>query len=372
MSCDVDITIVGAGVIGLAVASEVAKEGRCVFILEKNEGFGRETSSRNSGVIHSGLLSPRDSFNSQLCIEGKHLIYEICQKYSVDHRKTGKLLIAQNNHEVEALESLFQHANKQIEMQVLSKANLRKMEPEVLGESAIYLPDAGIVDAYGLMRCFLGLATNKGANLICKSEVIAIEKAAEHYRIAIQEPGGISYLTTRIIINCAGLLSDKVAGMPGIDMNYKLNYFKGEYYSVCPTKGNLMNHQLVYPMLRPDGLIGIHTVLDIDGRVRLGPDFYPVDKLDYGIGDSRKHRFYDGIRGIFPFIEFDDIDPESSGIMSRLYAKDQPFINFIVKHEESNGLPGFINVVGIESPGLTASPAIGKFVGIIVEDILAD
>jgi 2-hydroxyglutarate dehydrogenase len=375
MSCDVDITIIGAGIIGLAVASEVARENLNVFILEKNENFGRETSSRNSGVIHSGLLSPRDSFNAKLCIEGKHLIYEICEKYYVDHRKTGKLLIARSKEEEETLEALFLRNNKTIEMERISKSTLQKIEPEVRGESAILLPDAGIVDAHGLMRCFLGLSKNKGANLICRSEVIAIENIYDYYRITLcGQPEGISYLTTRIIINCAGLQSDKIARMAGIDIDnsgYKLNYFKGEYYTINSNKGEKIDRHLVYPMLRSDGLIGIHTVLDIDGRVRLGPDFYPVDKIDYAIDDSRKQIFISGIQGLFPFIKYEDIDPESCGIMPRLYSKEQPFTNFIIRHEQDRGLAGFINLVGIESPGLTASPAIGRYVGNIIKDILA-
>jgi L-2-hydroxyglutarate oxidase LhgO len=371
MTNEIDIAIIGAGVVGLAIASKVAEKDLEVYIFEKNDGFGKETSSRNSGVIHSGILCPPDSFNASLCMEGKRLIYELSQKYPINCKKTGKLIVARDKYQVGALQELFSRANLLIEMELISKNELRKMEPLVKGELALLLPDAGIIDAYSLMRCFLGLATNSGAHLVCKSEVIAIEKVSSGYQLTIREQQGISQIMARIVINCAGLQSDRIAKMPGIqDEKYKLNYFKGEFYSICSQKGKLVNHHPIYPMLNSEGLVGIHTVLDIDGRVRLGPDFYPVDTINYEINDSRKQIFLMGTKNLFPFVEMDDIEPESAGIMPRLYARDEEFKNFVIRHESDNGYPGMINLVGIESPGLTASPAIAMYVSGIVEEIL--
>jgi len=369
---DIDIVIIGAGVIGLAIASKVAGKHREVYILEKNEGFGRETSSHNSGVIHSGILSPPGSFNAALCIEGNRLIYDLCKKYPVNHIKTGKLIIAPDKCRVGALQDLFSLNRGTIEMELISKNTLQKMEPSVKGELALWLPDAGIIDAYSLMQCFLGLAVNAGAHLVCKSEVIGIQKVSQGYQLTIHEPNGICQIVAGIVINCAGLQSDRIAKMPGIqNEEYKLNYFKGEFYSICSPKGKLINQRLIYPMLNPEGLVGIHTVLDTDGRVRLGPDFYPVRVIDYSINDSRKQLFHMGTQNLFPFVEIDDIEPESAGIMPRLYSKDEKFKNFIIRHEYEKGYSGFINLVGIESPGLTASPSIAKYVAGLVEEILS-
>lgn len=373
MSFDVDIIIIGAGVIGLAVAFVLSRENRNIFILEKNETFGRETSSRNSGTIHTSVLSPSGSLNAKLCSTGNPLLYDLCYKYGIGCRKTGKILVAGNDSEAEILETLFQRKAEGIKMKRLSKSELRKLEPEVKGKSALLLPEAGIVDAYALMRCFLGLAKYNGAQLICKTEVIGIDKERDIYRIHFQDCDGISNINARIVINCAGLNSDKVASMAGIDTseNGLHNcFFKGEYYTICPDKAKRMNQRLVYPMLRQGGLVGIHTVLGVDGRVRLGPDFYPVDKIDYSIDDSRKQNFYEGVQRLFPFVQFEDIEPESTGIMPRLYAKNAKFTEFRIYNEQEKGLMGFINLEGIESPGLTASPAIAQYVSKLVDELL--
>lgn len=373
MSYEADITIVGAGVIGLAVASEVARQNREVYILERNESFGRESSSHNSGVIHTSILSPRGSWNARLCAEGMHLLYKLCEKHEIAHKKTGKLLVAMTDAEVKNLETLYERRQDGLDMRMLSEQELDAMEPNAKGRAAVFLPQAGIMDAYGLMCYFLGKARDMGAQLVCKSEVVGIEKIAEGYKVRIKEPAGSSTLLTRTLINCAGFYSDKVAAMAGIDVikaGYKLHYFKGEYYSVLSGKGKTLNRYLVYPVLRAGGLVGIHTALDLDGRVRLGPDFYNVDQINYVIDDSRKRIFYNAAKELFPFIEYDDIEPESAGIMSRRYAKDEKFKEFIIRHEYDRGLPGLIDLVGIESPGLTASPAIARYVGNLVNEIL--
>jgi L-2-hydroxyglutarate oxidase LhgO len=373
MPDDVNIAIIGAGIIGLAVAARVARQDREVYILEKNASFGREASSRNSGTIHSSILSPQGSLNAQLCLEGRHLIYEICQKYAVDCLKCGKLLVANDDLEIAGLESVYRRQEEGIQMQWLSRAELQKLEPEVAGKFGILLPEAGVVDLYGLMRCYLGMAREKGAQLVCQSEVTGIEKTAPGYRITIRDSAGLSTLQTRIVINCAGLQSDIVSALAGIDIikaGYKLSLFKGEYYTISPARGRRMNRRLVYPMLREGRLMGIHTVLDIDGRVRLGPDFYPADAINYAVDDSRKQIFYDGVRRIFPLVEYAEIDPESAGVMPRLYGANEKFREFIIRHEVDKGLPGLINLVGIETPGVTASPAIARYVNDLLEEIL--
>lgn len=186
MSCDVDVIIIGAGVIGLAVASEVAHPDRQVYILEKNESFGRETSSRNSGTIHTGILSPSGSLNAELCLEGNTLLHEICRRYQVDHRFIDKLLVACTDTEEADLETLFQRCSEGITMQKLSRRELFQIEPEIHGRSALRLPEAGVVEPYSLMRCYLSIAEDRDACLICRTKVIGIQKLTEGYGLDMQ------------------------------------------------------------------------------------------------------------------------------------------------------------------------------------------
>jgi L-2-hydroxyglutarate oxidase LhgO len=176
-----------------------------------------------------------------------------------------------------------------------------------------------------------------------------------------------------VVINCAGLYGDRIAAMAGLDIDkehYRLSYFKGEYYSVCSAQARRMGRRLIYPMLKPGGVVAIHTVLDTDGRVRLGPDFYPVDEVDYAINDSRKDIFLEGVRKLFSFVTAEDIDPESAGVMPRRFPRGQSFKEYVICHETDKGLPGFINVLGIESPGLTSSASIARHTARLVNEIL--
>jgi L-2-hydroxyglutarate oxidase LhgO len=373
MSSEADIVIIGAGIAGLAVAARVAREGRSVYIFEKNEAFGRETSSRNSGTIHTGILSPAGTLNASLCQEGSRRLYQICGEYGVEHRRTGKLLVAAGEGELERLEALYQRREEGIEIQRLSLAEMRRLEPEVQGEAGLLLPGAGVVDAYGLMRCFLGQACLKEAQLVCRAEVRRIEREAAGYLVRIRDEGGDTALKTRVVINCAGLQSDRIASLAGIDIDkagYRQIYFKGEYYSLAASIAGRVGRRLIYPLLKTGGLVGIHTVLDVDGRVRLGPDFYPVEKIEYAMDDARRAIFVEGARKLFPFVSAADVEPESCGVMPRAYGLNESFRSFVVRHENERGLPGFINVLGIESPGLTASPAIAECVAGLVNEVL--
>jgi L-2-hydroxyglutarate oxidase LhgO len=372
MPMDIDIAIIGAGVIGLAAACETARENRSVYIFEKNDSFGRETSSRNSGVIHSSLLNPRGSRNASLCLEGNRLLYEFAQEYHIDHRRTGKLLIAADAEETSALEALYNRKAEGIEMQLLTIQQMRRLEPEANGEEGLLLTSSGVVDAFRLMQGYLGIARLKGAELMLKSEVTGIEKLREGYNLRVQESCAVSEIKARVVINCAGLHSDKIAAKAGIDIikeGYALKYLKGEFYTLSPSRSHRLRSRLIYPMLK-GGVIGIHTVLDMNGRVRLGPDFYPVNEIDYSIDDSRKPQFYKGVTRLFPQIAYEDIEPESAGIMPRTYSGEQNNKDIILRHEADRGLEGLINLVGIESPGLTASLAIGRQVSRMVDEII--
>jgi L-2-hydroxyglutarate oxidase LhgO len=372
MTDTVDITIIGAGVIGLAVASEVARKGREIYLLEKNGTFGQEQSSRSSEVIHAGIYYSSEYLKTRLCLEGNRLIYELCETGGIPCIRCGKIFIATDNAEVEELEGLYNNGiNNGLPLKRLSHSELLKLEPNVEGIAAFLSPTSGIMDSHALMRHFLNKARESGVQVAYKTKVNGIEKVPQGYKVLAEDPSGRTALTTRVLVNCAGLHSDSIAALAGIDIGeagYRLHLTKGEYYSV--SDGRNMVNSLVYPVPSPLGP-GIHACLDIDRRLRLGPLFYYVDEIDYSIGSSRKSEFLQStVMKSLPFIGPEDIEPESAGMMGTLYGEGEPVSDFIIRHELDRGLPGLINLIGIDSPGLTTSPAIAGYVSRIVDEIL--
>jgi L-2-hydroxyglutarate oxidase LhgO len=369
------ITIIGAGVIGLAVAAQVIGKGRDVYILEKNETFGQETSSRNSETIHAGIYYPEGSLKAETCVAGNTLLYELCQQHGIGHKKTGKLIVATKNEEVEKLEALLDQGkgNGVHDLTMLSKSKIGELEPNVEAIAAILSPSSGIIDCHALMRLFISRAKEKGAEIVYRSKVVEIERLSDGYEVAVENSSGSFTFKTEIIINCAGLHSDRIAQLAGIDIDqagYKLRYCKGEYFGVSKHKSRMVD-RLIYPAPEPStGGMGIHTVLDVEGRMRLGPNARYVDEIDYKVDESQQGVFYDSVRQFLPFIEYDDLAPEMAGIRPKLQGPGESFRDFVIRHEEDKGLPGFINLIGIESPGLTSAPAIAKYVEGIVAQIL--
>ena len=370
-----DITIIGAGVIGLAIAARVANEKRDVYVLEKNSTFGQETSSRQSEVIHSGIYYPKDSLKARLCVEGKTLLYELCERHQIAHKRLGKIIVATDESEIEQLKVLLDRGviNGVTGLKMLSGPELGKLEPNMRGVAALFSPSTGIIDSYALMRYFLGKAKNRGARIVYKSKVVGIERVGSECRVVVRNGMESFSFMTRVLINCAGLESDKVAKLAGIDVgkaDYKLHYCKGEYFSLASSKAKLVRH-LIYPVPQIDGAgLGIHVTLSLEGRVRLGPNARYVDEIDYAVDSSQKKGFYESVRKFLPFIEYDDLEPEMAGIRPKLQGPGEDFRDFIIRDEYEKGLPGLINLVGIESPGLTASPAIAEYVGSIVDKAL--
>ena len=225
------------------------------------------------------------------------------------------------------------------------------------------------------MRFFIATAQERGTQIAYHTRVTGIEKAANGYEVSVEDDSGQSTFTTEILINCAGLHCDGVAELAGIDITkagYRLHYCKGEYYSVSGSKSKLV-HRLIYPM-PPPGLagVGIHITLDLEGRMRLGPGIQYVDTIDYAIGNENKQFFYESVKKLLPFIEYDDLEPEMVGIRPKLQEPGGDIKDFVIRDESDKGLPGFINLIGIESPGLTACPAIAEYVEGLVEDILGE
>ncbi|MDI6786020.1 MAG: NAD(P)/FAD-dependent oxidoreductase [bacterium] len=369
MADKIDIAIIGAGVIGLAVAAEIGRDDKDIFILEKNSSFGEETSSRNSEVIHAGIYYPKDTLKAVTCVEGNKLLYEICEKNNIFCQKIGKLIIATCNSEIEKLEELLQYGkeNEAFGLSIISEKEIRKIEPKIKAKAALYSPSTGIIDTHELMKYFLQKAGSKGVEILYETEVVGIKKVSLGYEVRIIESGEETTFISERVINCAGLNSDLVAQMLGIDIEncgYTLKYCKGTYFQVY--KPHSIKH-LIYPVPSKISL-GIHVVLDKTSRIRLGPDAeYIEKKINYDVDLSKKTLFYDSVKKFLPFIGEDDLSPDMAGIRPKLQGPKEDFRDFIIRDEKDKGYSGFINLIGIESPGLTASPAIAKYVQKLIE-----
>jgi L-2-hydroxyglutarate oxidase LhgO len=370
---EVDITIVGAGIVGLAIASEVARQGRKVYVVEKNRRFGEEQSSHSSEVIHAGIYYGTDSLKKDLCIEGNRLLYQICENHGIAYKRCGKIVIATRKSEETKIEELYlQGLENGVRLEMLDKKNLKSLEPNLEGFSAFLSPDTGILDSYNLMKYFLYKALDNGAQAAYQSEATDIETIPGGYKVYVGNKDNNFTFATRVLINSAGLHSDTIAQKAGMDIDklqYRVSWCKGEYYTVSGGKNKYIN-RLIYPS-PVEVSMDIHVCYDTDWRLRLGPLFYPVNQLDYGIDASSKNTFVDSrIFKALPCIEAEDLTPETSGIMVMLRDNGEEFRDFIIRHEDDNGFPGLINLIGIGTPGLTSSPAIARYVSIMVNRIL--
>lgn len=375
MSDRADVTIIGAGVIGLAIAARAAKVSRQVYVLEKNQGFGLETSSRHSGVIHAGIYYPQGSLKAKLCVAGNRSLYELCQRYDIGHKRLGKLIVAINDEESGRLEALLERGrrNGAEDLKLLSRRELKELEPNVAGVAAMLSPSSGIIDSHGLMQYFIAKVVEGGAQIAYQTRVVGIEKVAEGYRVDVEDSRGRSSFITRVLVNSAGLYSDKIAEMAGIDIDgagYRLHYCKGDYFSLKRRQSTRVN-RLIYPVPPSDiAGVGIHITFDLEGRVRLGPDIEYVDSLDYAIDRREQKLFYYSVKKLLPAVDYEDLEPEMAGIRPKLQEPGGEVRDFVIRDEADKGLPAFINLIGIESPGLTAAPAIAEYVGGLVEERL--
>ncbi|MFC2140593.1 NAD(P)/FAD-dependent oxidoreductase [Candidatus Auribacterota bacterium] len=373
----IDITIIGAGVIGLSIASFLAAPKRKVFLLEKNDSFGQETSSRNSEVIHSGIYYPFNSLKHRLCVDGRRMLYDFCSKFNIKYEKTGKLIVAQTEQELDDLEALYQNGVKnEVEgLKIIDEKEIKKIEPNVKAIAAISSPETGIMDSHALMKQLLNQATAKECEVAYDVEVIEIKKKSQGYEITVKDTNGenFSFYSTAVI-NTAGLNSDKVASLVGIDIKkskYELYYSKGQYFRLYNHK-NWEIYRLIYPL--PDKKhksLGIHLTPDLNYHIRLGPDAHTIEasKLNYDIDESAAEDFFRSVKEFVPLVEKDDLYPDTAGIRPKLGPENNKFRDFIIKEESEKGFENFINLLGIESPGLTSSLAIGKYVENLVKKI---
>jgi L-2-hydroxyglutarate oxidase LhgO len=362
---DADITIIGAGVIGLAIASELAESNLNIYILEKNLFHGTGISSRNSEVIHTGIYYPKDSLKAKLCIEGREMLYEICKINNIPHNKIGKLIIATTENEMEKIENLVDNAvrNGISSVSLLDRKQINRIERNINAFGALYSPDTGIISAHSLMDFYLHSARMKGAEIVYGTQVVGIEENTHGYKVAtLNTEGDYFEFVTEKVVNAAGLHSDDIARMIG--KNFTLHYCKGDYFSINNVKSGTVR-RLIYPVPEKNHVgLGIHLTMDLDGRMKLGPDATYINRVeDYRVDASKRDRFYESAVRYLPFIKREDIVPDMSGIRPKLQACGEDFRDFYIGED----LPGFVNLVGIESPGLTASSAIARYVKTILD-----
>ncbi len=371
MQLQANIVIIGAGVIGLAIAAELAQNHRGVFVLERNHTFGRETSSHNSEVIHAGIYYPEGSLKARLCVEGNRRLYEICQRYNVAHRRPGKIIVATDAGEVTRLEELLEQGRRNgAELRLISRQEVKALEPGVEAVAGLLSPATGIIDAHGLMRLYYGLARQYGAGFAFETEVTGLRPRRNGYEVQVKDREGVSSFPAVTVINAAGLGCERVAALAGIDTaraGYRLHFCKGEYFRLN-SPGGVPVSRLVYPLPEHAGK-GIHVSLNLDSQVRFGPSAHYVDKVEYSVDPGHRDEFYRAVRRFLPGIRPEHLEPDFAGVRPKLQGPDDDFRDFIIRDEEARGLPGLVDLIGIESPGLTAAPAIARYVAEIVRGL---
>jgi L-2-hydroxyglutarate oxidase LhgO len=366
---DFAITVIGGGAVGLAIADRLAGRGD-VLLLERRAHYGTETSSRNSEVIHAGLYYPPGSLKARLCVRGNALLYEICTRHQVAHRRLTKLVTATVPAELAAIETLLARGTANgAPLERLTAEQAHALEPNVLSVGALLSPSTGVVSAHELMDYYARSAEARGAVLKTRAEVIALERGPGGYRLTVRDGDATESITSERVVNAAGLGSDAVAALAGIDVDaagYRLHYCKGSYFALTPRKWGLIS-RLVYPVPGNESL-GLHAVVDVAGRVRFGPDveYLPGRALDYAVDEARRTTFGEAARRFLPAVADADLTPDISGVRAKLQAKGEPVRDFVIQEESARGLPGFVNLIGIDSPGLTSSPAIAEYVETLV------
>lgn len=364
MSDSVDCVVIGAGVVGLAVGRALAQSGREVIVLERNAGIGEETSSRNSEVIHAGLYYPTASLKARLCVSGKQLLYEYCGARHVPYRRCGKLVVATEKSQLGRLDSVAGQAelNGVDDIERIDAAALKRREPEVDGIAALWSPSTGIVDSHSLMIALQGDIETADGIVATHSTVHSVDVGDDGIRLRIESGKETSELLARTVVNSAGLEAIPLAAAcTGTDAgNIPQAYFaKGSYFIY---RGSTPFQTLVYP-LPVDGGLGIHATLDLDGKLRFGPDVEWIDVVDYSVDATRREAFAESIRSYWPPVRAEDLVPGYAGIRPKLVGPGQPPADFRIEVAASGPARQLVHLLGIESPGLTASLAIGAEVG---------
>ncbi len=358
----IECAVVGAGVIGLAIARRLAMDGREVVILEETDAIGSSTSSRNSEVVHAGIYYPRDSLKARLCVEGRKRLYAYMDERGIAYRRCGKLIVATTEAQLGALQTLRgrAEANGVDDLRWIEGDEVHALEPELRGVAALASPSSGIFDTHGLMLSYRGEAEDAGAMIAFKSPVVGGRIVGDGILI---EVGGAEpmEIACDILVNSAGLgaqgLSRRIEGIPA-DTIPPLYFAKGNYFTLA---GRAPFRHLIYPVPESAGL-GIHLTLDLGGQARFGPDVEWIETLDYDVDPARSATFYEAIRRYWPGLKDGALQTGYAGIRPKVHAPDEPARDFIIQGPADHGVPGYVALYGMESPGLTASLAIADVV----------
>jgi L-2-hydroxyglutarate oxidase LhgO len=357
-----DAVVIGAGVVGLAVARALAQAGREVLVLDAAEGIGTETSSRNSEVIHAGIYYPAGSLTARSCVEGKRRLYAFCAERGVPHRNCGKLIVATTAEEADKLDGIRARAaaNGVADLRRLTRAEALALEPALHCTAALLSPSTGIVDSHAFMLALQGEAEHHGALFAFHTPVESGRATAEGIELDV---GGAEpmRLRAKLVINAAGLhapaLARRIAGMPAQHVPTAY-YAKGNYFTLA---GRSPFSRLIYPVPVPGGL-GTHLTIDLAGQARFGPDVEWIERIDYAVDPRRGESFYAAIRRYWPDLPDGALAPGYSGIRPKIVPPGAPAQDFVVQGEAAHGVPGLVNLFGIESPGLTASLSLADHV----------
>lgn len=356
----VECAVVGAGVVGLAVARALAAAGREVMVLEAESRPGTGTSSRNSEVIHAGLYYAKDSLKARLCLRGRELLYRYCEERHIEHRRLGKLVVATHANDVAALERLLRNAqaNGCAEVSWLPRSAALELEPELRCEAALLSPRTGVLDSHGLIASLAAETRELGGTVALRSPVARGRVASGGVDV---EVGG-SWLRCRRLVNAAGLHAHEVAAaIEGLARESipTVRYAKGSYFS---TTRPVPFRRLIYPLTPVAGGLGIHLTLDVAGRARFGPDVEWVDRIGYDVDARRAAAFEESVRTWWPGLPAGALTPDAAGIRTNLSGPAGPPHDFVVQTRAVHGVAGLVNLYGIDSPGLTASLALGELV----------
>ena len=358
--------VIGAGVVGLSVARELALKGSKVILLEKETFNGSETSSRNSGVIHSGIYYPQNSLKSRFCVEGNQLLYQYALDRKIAFRNTGKIVIASSSEEVSDLENLYENGkNNEVRgLKLITQAEItKKYIKDIVAFAGLYCPSSGIIDSHDLIMALESDLQSLGAIISNNSFVKNIHSTSSNgYELEIASQEDFFKIKCDVVINCAGLHATKVANKIDkmqADQIPSMHFAKGHYFSL--TGDHPFKDFLIYPLPSKDSL-GIHVSPDTSGKIRFGPDLNWIENLDYSFQENVKEKFYKSIKKYWPAVDQQKLHPDYTGIRPKIYGPSEKAVDFQIQTSDDHGLHGLINLFGIESPGLTSSLAIGKYV----------